>query len=87
MVFTKLLLQNALAIRPCNYEVASEPLLHKVARCIPVLSSHYIGKSAALALKCSANSHPSPLGIEPDGRIGIICISMTHRKQLPLCEF
>ena len=46
MVFTKLLLENALAIRPCNCEAASEPLLHKVARCIPVLPSRYIGKCA-----------------------------------------
>ena len=38
----QLLLQNDLAIRPCNYEVASEPLLPKAARCIPVLSSRYI---------------------------------------------
>ena len=44
MVFTKLLLENALAIRPCNYGAASEPLLLKVARCIPVLSLRYIGK-------------------------------------------
>ena len=29
MVFTKLLLENALAIRPCNYGAASEPLLPK----------------------------------------------------------
>ena len=41
MVFTKLLLQNILAIRPYNYEAASEPLLPKVARCIPVLLSRY----------------------------------------------
>ena len=43
-VLTKLLLENALAIRPCNCGAASEPLLCKVARCIPVLSSRYIGK-------------------------------------------
>ena len=47
MVFTKQLLENALAIRPCNYGAASEPLLPEVARCIPVLSSRYIGKYAA----------------------------------------
>ena len=35
MVFTKLLLENALAVRPCNYEAALEPLSPKVARCIP----------------------------------------------------
>ena len=53
MVFTKLLLENALAIRPCNCEAASEPLLPRVARCIPVLSSRYIGKCAVRVLKRS----------------------------------
>ena len=53
MVLTKLLLENALAIRPCNCEAASEPLLPKVARCIPVFSSRYIGKCAARVLKRS----------------------------------
>ena len=53
MVFTKLLLENALAIPPCNWEAASEPLLPKVARCTPVLPSRYIGKSAARVLKRS----------------------------------
>ena len=52
MVFTKLLLENTLAIRPCNYGAASEPLLPKVAHCIPVLSSRYIGKCATRVLKC-----------------------------------
>ena len=54
MVFTKLLLENALAIQPCNCEAASEPLLPKVACCIPVLPLRYIGKCAARVLKCSA---------------------------------
>ena len=53
MVFTKLLQENALAIRPCNWEAASEPLLAKVARGIPVLQSRYIGKCAAGVLKRS----------------------------------
>ena len=53
MVFTKLLLENAAAIRPYNCEAASEPLLPKVARCIPVLPSRYIGKCAARVLKRS----------------------------------
>ena len=53
MVFTKLLLENALAIRACNCEAASEPLLPKVARCIPVVPSRYIGKCAARVLKRS----------------------------------
>ena len=53
MGFTKLLLENALAIRPCNWEAASEPLLPKVARCIPVLPSRYIGRCAARVLKRS----------------------------------
>ena len=50
---TKLLLENALAIRPCNCEAASEPLLPKVACCIPVLSFCDIGKCASRVLKCS----------------------------------
>ena len=54
MVFTKLLLENALAIRTCNCEAASEPLLPKVARCIPVLPSRYVWKCAARVLKRSA---------------------------------
>ena len=54
------LLENALAIRPCKYDAASEPLLPKVARCIPVLSSRYIGKCAACVLKRSARPHPGP---------------------------
>ena len=53
MVFTKLLLENALAARPCNCEASLEPLLPKVARCIPVLSLRYIGKCAARVLKRS----------------------------------
>ena len=57
MVFTKLLLENARSIRPCNYDAASEPLLPKVARCIPVLSSRYIGKCAARVLKRSEITH------------------------------
>ena len=56
MVFTKLLLENALAIRPHNCEAASEPLLPKVARCIPVLPSRYIGKCAARVLKRSGKT-------------------------------
>ena len=53
MVFTKLLLENALAIRPCNYGAASESHLPKVARCIPVFSSRYVEKCAAHVLKRS----------------------------------
>ena len=53
MVFTKLLLENALAIRQCNREAVSEPLLSKVASCIPVLPSRYIGKCTARVLKRS----------------------------------
>ena len=68
MVFTKLLLENALAIRPCNCKAASEPLLPKVARCIPVLPSRYIGKCAARILKRSAEKEdfPAELGDGPD---------------------
>ena len=53
MVFTKLLLENGVAIRPCNCEAVTEPLLPKVARCIPVPPSRYIGKCAARVLKYS----------------------------------
>ena len=64
MVFTKLLLETALATRPCNCEAVSEPLLPKVARCIPVLPSRYIGQCAAGVLKRSGylyTSRPSLL--------------------------
>ena len=44
----------ALAVRPCNCEAVLELLLPKVVRCIPVLSSRYIGKCAARVLKRSA---------------------------------
>ena len=50
MDFTKLLLENALALRLCNCEALLEPLLPQVARCIPVLSSRYTGKCAARVL-------------------------------------
>ena len=53
MVFTKLLLENALAIRFCNCEAVSVPLLPKIALCIPVLPSRYIGKCTARVLKRS----------------------------------
>ena len=56
MVFTKLLLGNALAIRPCSYEAALEPLLPKVARCMPVLSSRYTGKCVARVSKRSGTT-------------------------------
>ena len=53
MVFTKLLLQNILAIRPYKYEAASELLLPEVTHCIPVVSLRCIGKCAVLVLKRS----------------------------------
>ena len=53
MVFTKLLLENALDIQPCNYGGASESLLPKYARCIPVLSSRCKEKCADRVLKRS----------------------------------
>ena len=53
MVFTKMLLENALAIQPYNYRAVSEPLLPKVARCILFLSSRSVLKCAALVLKRS----------------------------------
>ena len=40
-----------------NYGAASEPLLPRVARCIPVLSSSYTGKCASRVLKCSGFYH------------------------------
>ena len=54
--YSQNLLENALAIRPCNWEAASEPVLPKVARCIPVLPSRYIGKCAARVLKRSGET-------------------------------
>ena len=53
MIFIKLLLENTVAILPYNYEVAPELLLPKFARCIQVLSSHYMGKCAIRVLKRS----------------------------------
>ena len=46
-------MQDTLADRCYDYEAVSEPLLLKVARCIPVLSSSYIGKCTARVLKHS----------------------------------
>ena len=57
MVFTKLSLENALVIWLRNCEAASEPLLPKVARCIPVLSSGHIGKCTARVLKRSGSPY------------------------------
>ena len=65
MVFSKLFLENSLAIRPCNYGGTSEPLLPKVARCIPVLSSSYIGKCAARV----KNRKVQGEGSSPDGAV------------------
>ena len=59
MVFTKLFLENALAIWTCNCEATSEPLLPNVARCIPVLPSRYIGKCAAHVLKRTGSTDQS----------------------------
>ena len=56
MVFTRLSLKNALAVRLCDYRAVSEPLLPKVARRIPVLSSRYMGKCASRGLKRSGSS-------------------------------
>ena len=56
MVFTKLFLENAFAIRPCNCKAASELFLPKVAHCIPVLPSRYIGKCTARVLKHSGRT-------------------------------
>ena len=50
MFFTRLLLENTLAVRPYNCEAASELHLLKVARCIPVLSSRFIEKCATRVL-------------------------------------
>ena len=65
MVFTKRLLKNALAVRPCNFEAVLEPLLPKVARCIPVLSSRYIGKCATRVLKRSGQIYQLPSKLYP----------------------
>ena len=60
MVFTKLLLENAFAIPPCNCEVVLKPLLPKAARCIPVLSSRCKEKCAIRVLKRSDKTHSLP---------------------------
>ena len=59
MAVTKLLLENALAIRPCNCEAALEPLLLKVARCLPVLSSRYTGNSGTKSEAAPRSTHKS----------------------------
>ena len=55
--FRQLLLQDSLDVRRYDHEAASEPHLPKVACCIPVLSSRYIGKRAARVLKRSGCNH------------------------------
>ena len=66
MVFTKLLLENNLAVRPYNYEASSELHLPKVPLCIPVHSSRYIGKCAARVLMLSNFSFtPHPPSASP----------------------
>ena len=79
MVFTKLLLENASAIRPCNWEAASEPLLPKVARSIPVLPSRYIGKCAARVLKRSGlaayKSQKTSVNFEQKGNSTLIVLN------------
>ena len=70
MVFTKLLLENSLIIRPYNYEAASQPLLPKVARCIPVLSSFFrkMRRPCFIALWLHYNKfHPFPLKLSEGG--------------------
>ena len=62
MVFTELLLENALAVRPCNCEAVLEPLLPKVSRCIPVPSTRHIGKCAARVLKRSGLHYAAKRG-------------------------
>ena len=66
---TELLLENARCIQPCNYDAASEPLLPKVAHCIPVLSSRYIGKFAARVLQRSVSTSNNLKRIECEPRI------------------
>ena len=66
---TELLLENARCIRSCNYDAASEPLLPKVAHCISVLSSRYIGKCAARVLQRSASTNNNLKRIECEPRI------------------
>ena len=71
MVFTRLLLDNVLAIRPCNYGAISEPLLPKVARCIPVLSSRCIGKCTAMFLKRSGKTEIFARRVGVDQSMGL----------------
>ena len=44
MVFARLLLEDSVAVQPYNYEVGLDTHLTKIARWIPALSPHYIGK-------------------------------------------
>ena len=84
MVFTKLLLENALAIRSFNYGAASEPLLPKVARCIPVLSSRCIGKCTARVLKRSDWAHARPNyeeNVKHAGYFSSYCCSVHESKR------
>ena len=57
MVFTKLFLENTLAIWSYNYKAASELVLSKVAHCIPVLSLYYTGRCTACAMKHSGKNN------------------------------
>ena len=81
MVFTKMLLKNALAIRPCNYGAASQQLLPKVARCIPVLSSRCIGKCAARVLKQSAvTCLPTPMRYRVKGKLHRVTLGLSDGR-------
>ena len=89
MVLTKLLLENALSIRPCNYKAALEPLLLKVARCIPVLSSRYVGKRAGrtsslnerMCIKREAHHHKIGGTVFINGRMCIKWEAHLHKME------
>ena len=87
MVFTNLLLENALAIRHCNCEAASEPLLPKVVRCIPVLPSRYIGKCAARVLKRSGYIYPHLLLSPSRFQNSLSTFSIERVNGIPLLDF
>ena len=56
-------MQDTLAVRRYDHEAVSELLLPKVARCIPVLSSRYIGKYTARVLERSDSTDHVCLGL------------------------
>ena len=82
MVFPKLFLENALAARPWNCEAVLEQLLHKVARCIPVISLRYIGKCDVCVLKRSDGLFQNVSSVHNIQKIRIYLSIMTWKDWL-----